>query len=196
MPLLEKSGVALSVLRGGGPDAAASLEQLIDTPANADGAVWTPSTRDAQKAPRFGTCSIQRYQRPAGWKALDVARAYFRWLPSDVPLVRTQELEGVFTIFTAGVRTLVLRLVPGRSSDDVAWFEIADGALRSATQRDGHARFEFRNLLDGQHTLAVLIDFEPSLPFLFYRFTQAAMHERVMRHFGQWLAAQTGAPPS
>jgi hypothetical protein len=196
VPLLEKSGVTLSVLRGGGPDAAVALEKMIDAPGHVEGPAWTPAERDAAKPPRFGTCSVQRYRRPAAWNAYDVARAYFRWLPSDVPLVRTAELEGVFTIFTAGVRTLVLRHVAGRSSEDLAWFEIADGALRGAGQRHGHARFEFRNLLDGAHTLAAMIDFTPALPFPLYRFTQAALHERVMRRFGDWLSAQSGAPPS
>lgn len=193
--LLERSGVRLSVLRGGGPDPAAALEKLIDTPGDVEGAAWSPAERDAGRPPRFVTCSVQRYPRPTGWEALDLARAYFRWLPSAAPLVRTVELEGVFTIFTAGVRTLVLRLVPGRSDDDVAWLEIADGALRGAEQPADDSRFEFRCLLDGKDALAAMIDFRPSLPFFFYRFTQAVLHERVMRQFGDWLATQTGAPP-
>lgn len=191
--LLEKSGVTLSIVRGGGIEA---LEKAIDTPGSIDGTAHTPAERDANKPPRFNTCSVQRYQRPSGWKALDLARAYFRWLPSDVPLVRTTELNGVFSIFTAGVRTLVLRLVPGRSSDDLAWFEIADGALRGAKQPSDDARFEFRVLLDGTTALAAMIDFSPALPFFVYRFTQAVMHERVMRRFGDWLSTQSGAPPT
>lgn len=191
--LLERSGATLSVIRGGGVEA---LEEAIDTPGNKDGTPHAPSERDANKPPRFGTCSVQRYKRPSGWKAIDLARAYFRWLPSDVPMVRTTELNGVFTIYTAGVRTLVLRLVPGRSSEDLAWFEIADGALRAAKQPSDDARLEFRVLLDGTTALAAMIDFAPSLPFFIYRFTQAAMHERVMRRFGDWLSTRTGAPPA
>lgn len=181
--LLERSGVPLSVLHGGGADPVEALVELVN---GAPGtkkelAAWVPAPSDSTRAPRFTTCSVQRYRRPKGMKALDLARAYFEWLPSDTPLVRTREREGVFTLFAAGVPSLVLRHVPGRSDDDIAWLEIADGALRGDASQ---GRFEFRNLLDGVTSMAVLIDFQPALPFPLYRFSQAIAHERSMRHFG------------
>lgn len=189
LPLLERAGVPLSVLTNGGPDPVTLLAELVNgTPGTKrEGATWSPAEPDATREPRFSTCSIQRYPRPKGFKALDLARAYFEWLPSDVPLVRTRERNGVFTITTAGVRSLVLRLVPGRSDDDVAWLELSDGALTG----DGvQGRFEFRCLLDGVTAIAALVDFQPSLPFPVYRLSQAVMHERVMRRFGTYLESR------
>lgn len=186
--LLKHSGVALSVLRGGGPDPVELLAAMVNGAAGASNttSAWSGST-PAPRPHSTPTCSVQRYTRPAGWKAIDLARAYFKWLPSDVPLVKTAEHEGVFTISMAGMRGLVLRLVPGRSSDDCAWLNVADGTMNGGAV---DARFEFRVLLDGVTAMASLIGYQPALPWPVYRFTQALMHERVMRRFGVWLSEQ------
>jgi hypothetical protein len=192
IPLLEKSGVPLSVLRGGGPDPVELLAAMVSSPGSQTTAAWTGLSPEP-RPPSWPTCSVQRYQRPAGWSALDLARAYFKWLPGDAPLVKTTVSEGVFTVSLAGVRGLVLRLEPGRSSDDCAWLVVADGALTSRSAPE--ARLEFRVLLDGVTAMAALIGYEPSLPWPLYRFTQAMVHERSMRRFGAWLAEQKGPPP-
>jgi hypothetical protein len=194
IPLLEKSGVPLSVLRGGAPDPLPLLAAMVESEPGASSTTpsWAGSSPEARK-PSIATCSIQRYPRPAGWSALDVARAHFKWLPSAAPLVKTTEHEGVFTISAAGVRALVLRLDPGRSCEDCAWLSIVDGALANRSTSD--ARFEFRVLLDGATVMASVIGYRPSLPWPVYRFTQALIHERVMRRFGGWLSEQKGAPP-
>ncbi len=190
VPLLERAGVPLSVLRGGGPDPVELLAAMVNSGPGAKSMTtpaWTGPAR-AAKEPTHLNCSVQRYVRPAGWSALDFARAYFTWLPSDVPTVKTVERAGAFTIDIAGVRALVLRHVPGRSSDDLAWLEVSNGAL--VRRGGGLGRFEFRVLLDQVTVVASLVGYESALPFPLYRFTQAAMHERVMRHFGAWLETQ------
>lgn len=179
-PLLERAGLPLST--------ASELDGLVAAipPAprpEGNSAAGSPPTDASERL----TCSIHRYRRPAGMKALDFARAYFEWLPRDTPLTRVVEREGTFTISVAGVRALVLHHVPGRSSDDVAWLEPLDGALVSRSHAGRRARFEFRVLLDGESVLASLIDFHPALPFPLYRLTQAVLHERSMRHFRAWL---------
>lgn len=187
--LLQHSGVPLSVLRGGGPDPVELLAAMVNAGPSAGSsqtAAWACPT-PAFRPPSMATCSIQRYPRPAGWKAIDVVRAYFKWLPSDVPLVKTSEHEGVFSISMAGMRALVLRLVPGRSCDDCAWLSVADGTMKG---EEAAARFEFRVLLDGVTAMASLIGYQPALPWPLYRFTQALLHERVMRRFGGWLSEQ------
>lgn len=194
--LLRRGAVPVTVLRGGGPDPVARLAALVEAPPGGPDVVapgW--SGAPAVEGPREGlwTCSVQRYARPAGWVALDVARAYFRWLPSAVPGVRTEASGHVFTVHAGGVRALVLRLVPGRSEADSAWLEVADGALVERAEVPG--RLEFRVLLDGSACLAALVGYRPSLPWTTYRFTQAPAHERVMRQFGDWLSTQRGPPP-
>ena len=191
IPLLEKSGVPLSVLRGGGPDPVAQLAAMVEGgPGSSQTAAWTGAIPE-ERVPLLATCSVQHVTCPPGWSALDLARAYYRWLPSDVPLVKTSEHEGVFTVSTAGVRGLVLRLVPGRSTPDCAYLAVCDGML--AGQASDDSRFEFRVLLDGTAITAV-INYRPALPWHLYRFTQAIIHERSMRRFGAWLAEQKGAP--
>ncbi len=187
VPLLERAGVPLAVLRGGGPDPLVHLEALINGGKVPAASPWSGPPRE-DTPPRYGTCSVQRYPRPGTWSALDVARTYFQWLPTDTPLVRTTERAGVFSISMAGVRSLVLRHVPGRSYDDVAWLEVVDGALARRSMAPG--RFEFRVLLDGKTVMTSLIGYEPTIPFAVYKVTQAVLHERVMRRFGAWLETQ------
>lgn len=184
VPLLEKSGVPLHVLRGGGPDPVDALAALVDGGAVPAPAPWNgnPPLRDE---PRWPTCSVQRYQLPTGWDAPRLAKEHFAWLPNNAPMTKVAELNGVYTLTISGVRGLVLRLEPGRSDADTAWYEISEGAFTA--KRAG--RFEFRRLLDGSG-VAALIGYEPSLPFAMYRFTQARLHERVMKRFGEWLETQ------
>lgn len=184
VPLLEKSGLVVSTLRGGGPDPVTALAQLIDGGAVPAPAPWSTST-PTRDEPRWRTCSVQRYVMPKGWNATRLAEAYFAWLPGNAPFTRVSRVNGVFTLHLAGIRALVLRREPGRSDDDTAWFEIADGAFAER----GKGRLEFRVLLDGS-VLAGIIGYEPSLPFFLYRFTQSLIHERVMKRFGTWLETQ------
>lgn len=196
VPLLERAGVPLTVVRHPGDDAAETLARVV---AHGPGATLPTGGRWARRdegarAPWLPTCSIQRYRRPEGWSALDLTRAYFRWLPSDVPLLKTTERDGVHTLALGGVAVLMLRLVPARCSDDCAWLAVSGGLLNGAPEQE--ARMEFRVLLDGATAMATLVGYQPSLPFGVYRFTQAFMHERVMRRFGAWLAEQRGPPPA
>ncbi len=194
VPLLEQSGVPVSILRGGFPDPVELLAGMVNAGAGSGHAqtpAWTGLAPEA-RPPSTPTCSIQRYGRPPGWAALDIARAYFKWLPSDVPLVKTTEHAGVFSIHFAGVRALVLRLIPGRSTSDCAWLAVADGSMNGGS---AESRFEFRVLLDGVTAMAAMVGYQPALPWVVYRFTQSVLHERVMRRFGLWLAEQKGPPP-
>lgn len=193
VPLIEESGVPVSILRGGFPDPVELLAAMVTSGAGAghsNTAAWAGATPE-ERPHSTPTCSIQRYGRPAGWTALDVARAYFRWLPSDMPFVKTSEHAGVFSIDVAGMRALVLRLIPGRSTDDCAWLSVADGTMNGGGPE---SRFEFRMLLDGVTTLVSLVGYQPSLPWWIYRFSQSVLHERVMRRYGLWLAEQKGPP--
>lgn len=189
LPLLEKSGVPLSVLSGGGPDPVAALAELVDAPPGTSRELpaWQGGEPGAGE-PRLRVCSVQRYARPPGWTAEALARAYFRWLPGAALATRVEEGAGVFAIHAFGTRGLVLRHLPGRSEPDSFVLQVADGAL--VHRAKGPGRLEFRVLLDGTTTMAVLTGYEPRLPWLVYRFSQALMHERVMRRFGDFLDAQ------
>ena len=61
-------------------------------------------------------------------------------------------------------------------------FMISGGAL--AGYLGGRkARLEFRDLLKGRYSMVAIHDFAPSLPWFFYRFTQAVVHSLVMKGF-------------
>jgi hypothetical protein len=190
--LLERSGVPVSVLRGGGPDPVAQLAELVDAPAGTvrEAETWSGGA-PAPLPRRLRVCSVQRYGRPAGWSAEALARAYFEWLPSASPATRVTEREGVFSVTVFGTPALVLRHLPGRSEPDSYLLEVAAGAL--VRQAKVRGLLEFRVLLDGVTAMAALTGLEPRLPWLLYRSTQALVHERVMRRFGEYLEQQTGA---
>ena len=95
-------------------------------------------------------------------------------------------LNDTVTISIAGSDALKLSRVPGRSDVDCAHYEIVGGSLVSRAE----GRLEFRRLLDGSG-VAALIGYQPSLPFAAYRFSQALVHERTMKKFTAWLAAQS-----
>ena len=184
LPVLEKCGVPLAVLRGGGPDPIAALAAMVNGGEAPPASAWSgaPSQRDT---PRWSVCSVQRLSLPAGWDALKLARAHFEWLPTAAPLTRVSLLNRVASISIAGSRALVLSMVPGRSDATCAHYEIVGGSL--AARAEG--RLEFRVLLDGT-AVAALIGYQPALPFFVYRFSQALVHERTMRKFTAWLSTQ------
>jgi hypothetical protein len=48
-------------------------------------------------------------------------------------------------------------------------------------------RLEFREVLGGRALIVAIFDFEPSLPWFFYKFSQALVHLFVMWSFGRYL---------
>jgi hypothetical protein len=185
---LRASGVPVSVLRGGGPDPVAHLLALVRRGPGDD--LVTQQWQGDAPVHREGplVCSVQRYARPQGWSAERLATSYLQWLPGQVPTVGVELVGETAAITAFGTRALVLRHAAGRSEPDCHSFEVADGAL--VRQGTFDARFEFRVLLDGTSAVTSLIGFQPRLPWPVYQLTQALMHERVMRRFGAYLAAQ------
>ncbi len=191
VPLLRAAGLPMSVLVGGGPDPVPLLETLIARGPGEDlvTAAWSaPAPSRYTSREDLQVCSVQRYARPPGWSAERLARAYFSWLPTQFPTVRTSRVGAITTLSVLGVRALVLRESPGRSEPDSFLLECVDGAL--SRRAASAARFEFRVLLDGATAMTALIGFEPTLPFFVYRLSQAFLHERIMRRFGIFLADQ------
>jgi hypothetical protein len=57
------------------------------------------------------------------------------------------------------------------------------------------ARLEFRDLLAGRYSMVAIHDFDPSLPWYFYRFTQAVIHGLVMKGFQGHMEQLADGPP-
>ncbi|MDX2013999.1 MAG: hypothetical protein SFW67_27630 [Myxococcaceae bacterium] len=196
--VLRASGVPLSVLSGGGDDPLPHLERLIRAdaaevvrlpewkPPAAEGRLWRgPST----------VLSLQRLPMAVPWTAQKAAHAYFEWLPSDVPLVRTVVGPDTIEVKFAGLSLLRMRRRTGECDDDVEVLEVRDGALVGKAQPLGV--FEFRRLSTPAPLLVTTLrGFQPAMPWLLYRMSQGPGHARTMRHFGEWLARQTALAPA
>jgi hypothetical protein len=134
---------------------------------------------------------LQRFPRPPGFSARDVADAYFAWLPRGMwPFVRVTPLaEPGCAFWFAGWPGPLLELSydAASSDEDRAVYRITGGALCAVAAR-GRGLLEFRSVLGGEHVMALVSGFEPRLPWLVYKFSQALVHLAVMGAFGRHLA--------
>jgi hypothetical protein len=144
----------------------------------------------AAKPPRSNAVvSIQRHHCPKGWDASHVADDYARWLPVFFrPLLKVDVQDGVVAFrlnlpFLARSPLLLLELAAARSDASRRLFYIRGGML--AVLREGNrGRLEFRVVNGGREILSTVLDFEPSMPWVFYRVSQALVHLFVMRCYG------------
>jgi uncharacterized protein YbjT (DUF2867 family) len=142
-------------------------------------------------------CSIQRLPLPPGRDANWVAKEYARWLPTLFKFVLRvtvdSDLDLAFRITLLRSPLLELSYSRDRSSADRPLYYITGGLLaRDSEVSDGRApaRLEFRESPDRRCVLAAIFNYRPSLPWWFYRLTQAPMHLIVMRMFAWHLARQ------
>jgi len=130
--------------------------------------------------------SIQRLHLSGERNAEWVAERYFAWLNVLMGFfIRTErDAEGSWTVRQrpGGFILLHLTFKPTHSSPDRRMYFITGGAL--ARVLGGRtARLEFRDLLGGRYSMVAIHDFDPALPWAFYRFTQAVIHGLVMKGF-------------
>lgn len=154
--------------------------------------------RDAAARKRPSTVvSLQRLHRPGALTARAVADTYFHWLPRWLrPFIWVTRTASGWSLGLVGVASplLELSLDEARSDDDRAVFRISGGLLRAGASEQG--TFEFRSVLAGQFVMTLVSDFEPRLPWLLYKFTQAIAHGQVMRAFGRYLNRTRARPGS
>ncbi len=135
--------------------------------------------------------SIQRMALPAGRNAAWMADHYFAWLGTLLTpfMVTERDPQGSWTVFAwpGRIRILAMNFKPTHSSPDRVMYFITGGVL--AKFLGGRtARLEFRDFLEGRFTLVAIHDFNPALPWYFYRFTQAVIHGLVMELFRRHMA--------
>jgi hypothetical protein len=82
---------------------------------------------------------------------------------------------------------LTLTHAANRSSADRQLFHVTGGALATANTK---ARFELRQVLEGRTLLTVVHDYEPTLPWFMYVFTQAQFHRWLMYRFAGHLSRE------
>lgn len=131
--------------------------------------------------------SVQRLLLPPGHDAAWVAAEYIRWLPEGFrPIIRVETSGPTCRFFAPWIAKplLVLELALGRSAKDRQLFYITGGLL---AQSRGRGRLEFREVLDRRYIIAAIHEFEPTLPWYVYRFSQAYAHLAVMWRFRRHL---------
>jgi len=162
-------------------------------------AVGSQRNQDDETIRQLGRVrSIQRLRLPQGRNAEWVAERYFPWLGALMSIFVTTERDrdGSWTVRMRLTRLRLLRLdfKPTHSTPDRRMYFITGGAL--AHMLGGRtARLEFRDLPGGRFTLFAIHDFNPALPWFFYRYTQAVIHGLVMKGFqGHMEQAAEGGP--
>ncbi|RAL23074.1 hypothetical protein DL240_09315 [Lujinxingia litoralis] len=136
--------------------------------------------------------SVQRLTLPPGKDARWTAHEYVRWLPTSLRfLIRaTHDTDpdhpSIARFFLGPLPwpLLELTLAPEVSTPDRQLFWITGGLLARPHQP---GRLEFRQIPRSDHTIVAIHDFEPRLPWLIYRFTQALMHLWVVHRFERHL---------
>jgi nucleoside-diphosphate-sugar epimerase len=130
--------------------------------------------------------SIQRVTLPPGRDATWVSGHYFGWLSGfAAPFIQCRiDDQGSCDVLSRLPRLSLLRLAfqPDDSSPDRRMYHVTGGLL-ARREPSGRPRLEFRDVLKGRSTIVAIHDFQPRLPWLFYRATQAVIHMFVMRAF-------------
>ncbi|MEN0058508.1 MAG: NAD(P)H-binding protein [Bdellovibrio sp.] len=137
--------------------------------------------------------SVQRLYLPPGKTARDVAQAYLDFLPKMQPWllkVKVQEHHISFGWRFPFIEILVLEHSAERSWSHRQLFYVKGGLLARQTQR---ARLEFREISGGEAVISAIHDFQPRMPWLLYRWTQALFHVWMMKQFNHYLRSKKSA---
>ncbi|NHM92620.1 MULTISPECIES: NAD(P)H-binding protein [Staphylococcus] len=99
-------------------------------------------------------------------------------------LVHSRLEDDLFTIQVPFLNKTLLRLKKDKhvSHADKVMFHIVGGDFALADD-GGNARLEFRRLPDSDDCIIALQEYQPTLPWWFYKFTQAKVHKAVMNAF-------------
>jgi uncharacterized protein YbjT (DUF2867 family) len=149
----------------------------------------SPAPRSLQPRER-SVRSIQRLPPLPERDARFISNAYMAWLPSFFrAIIRVKQVPGsarvTFSLAVLPWPLLVLELISSASDSARDKFHIVGGLLSKTTTTGW---LEFRQVSRRRHTLAAIHGFEPSLPWLVYRLSQAPAHALVMYSFGRYLA--------
>lgn len=136
-------------------------------------------------------CAVRSIQRLTNSNHFDnetIYKKYVQWLPSKFKyLIKAHESRGVICFYFSALTTplLILKKVDENENIDRVKFHIIGGLLTKTTDTGW---LEFRQVAGESFTLASIHGFIPSLPWYIYKYTQAPLHEFVMKKFGESLS--------
>ncbi|MCJ1656557.1 NAD(P)H-binding protein [Staphylococcus sp. NRL 16/872] len=129
--------------------------------------------------------AITRIKIPESYSIRDVAQEYAKFI-NDITLhlVSGNINEYEFNIRLPLINKFLLKMERDEhdATKEMIVYRIVGGDLALARD-DGNARFEFRRILDTNEGLIALQEYEPTLPWTIYKFTQANAHKAVMDVF-------------
>ncbi len=131
--------------------------------------------------------SIQRLDTLYRFNAKEVAVMYFDWISNfyfDFIKVRAKENKVIFTFLNFKKPLLILDLDTKESTDDFIIYHIRQSLLARDNSR---ATLIFRNVIDYRYTITEIHNFEPTLPWYIYKYTQALVHLFTVRSFSRYL---------
>ena len=131
--------------------------------------------------------SIQRLPNPDQLSQDDLSQEYINWLPKHLRFLVKAKSEGdLVEISTIGLDRPLLVLKRQKITEELerVKFHIVGGLL---SKNSDSGWLEFRLVAGGKYTLVSINEFIPSLPWYFYKYTQAPCHAVVMRSFGKFL---------
>lgn len=129
--------------------------------------------------------AITRISIPEGFTMDDVANTYGNFLNKiTFNMVESAIDENYFAIKLLWLDKLLLLLEKDHkvSDDDRVVYQIVGGELAHADD-GGSATLEFRRIINSAQGLVALQEYQPTLPWIVYKFTQAKLHKTVMNLF-------------
>ena len=134
--------------------------------------------------------SVQRFRLPPGRNATWIGEEYPRWLQRILPgLISVSRDEDRLRLGIHGIRQPMLVLEHAKAASESGRYMLrVVGGLLAQKNPQGDPRLEFRVTPDGEHVLAALQDFEPSLPWWLYACTQAPIHSAIMSAYRRFLS--------
>lgn len=129
--------------------------------------------------------AISRFSIPANYSMEDVAKTYATFINNiTLHLINGTINENKFDITLPFTNQFILKMERDMedSSEDMIVYKIVGGNL-ALSNNGGNARFEFRRILDTNEAIVALQEYEPTLPWVVYKYTQANIHKTVMELF-------------
>ncbi|WP_077622806.1 NAD(P)H-binding protein [Sediminibacillus massiliensis] len=134
--------------------------------------------------------SIQRVQLPDGKNANWAGAYYMHWISSLAKFIVKSEVDADrhCKIFLKPLKSPILELayLPERSDSTRALYRISGGLFTRITHKN-RGRLEFRQIPNSRELLIAIHEYQPSLPWAFYKYTQAKIHLWVMYLFKKHL---------
>lgn len=143
-----------------------------------------------KKPPQSDVRSVQRVTIPEDKDANWTGLYYTEWLAKLAkPFVQAKvDNDGNCKIYLRSIQSPILELtyILGRSDKTRALYFISGGMFAKISE-NSRGRLEFRLIPNTNQCIIAIHEFQPALPWMFYKYTQAKIHLYVMFLFKQHL---------